>query len=61
MKSFLCAVLLVCAASPVVVLAQQQDQYGSGESYEYGQDYGQDNLYHDYAMKQQEKELGNVG
>jgi hypothetical protein len=32
--------------------AQQYD-YEQGE---YGQDYDQDNLYHDYAMKQQEKE-----
>jgi hypothetical protein len=27
---------------------------------EYGQDYTQDSLYHDYAMKQQEKEVGKA-
>lgn len=32
--------------------AQEYD-YEQGE---YGQDYAQDNLYHDYAMKQQEKD-----
>eukprot|EP00980_Cylindrotheca_fusiformis_P004164 scaffold909_cov135-Cylindrotheca_fusiformis.AAC.21 len=33
--------------------AQQYDY----DPVEYGQDYAQDNLYHDYAMKQQEKDV----
>lgn len=39
----------------VVALSAQQYDYEQGD---YGQDYGQDNLYHDYAMKQQEKDGG---
>lgn len=27
----------------------------------YGDEYSQDNLYHDYAMRQQEKEAGQAG
>jgi hypothetical protein len=49
LKSAICSLLLVTSGA-----AQQYDQepeYG-------GQDYGQDNLYHDYAIKQQEKEGG---
>ena len=34
--------------------AQQYDEYDQG----YSQDYTQDSLYHDYAMKQQEKDAG---
>ena len=40
--------VLVCT----LALASGQQQYD-----DYGDNYGQDNLYHDYAMKQQEKEL----
>jgi hypothetical protein len=35
---------------------QQYDDYDQG----YGQDYTQDSLYHDYAMKQQEKDVGQA-
>ena len=35
----------------LVASGAQQYDYDQGD---YGQDYGQDNLYHDYAMKQQE-------
>eukprot|EP00521_Asterionellopsis_glacialis_P002534 CAMPEP_0195259874 /NCGR_PEP_ID=MMETSP0706-20130129/8232_1 /TAXON_ID=33640 /ORGANISM="Asterionellopsis glacialis, Strain CCMP134" /LENGTH=121 /DNA_ID=CAMNT_0040313473 /DNA_START=52 /DNA_END=417 /DNA_ORIENTATION=- len=35
---------------------------GAQEYAEYGEDYSQqDNLYHDYAMRQQEKETGKAG
>jgi hypothetical protein len=41
--------VLVCTLAVVgSSTGQQYDDYG---------DYSQDNLYHDYAMKQQEKEL----
>jgi hypothetical protein len=34
-------------------------QYGDYDQ-DYGNDYSQDSLYHDYAMKQQEKEVGKA-
>ena len=43
-------VALVCAVSGQYDYDPQQD--GGGDSY------GQDSLYHDYAMRQQEKEVG---
>lgn len=47
-KLFLCSLLLASAG------AQEYNDYQ-----DYGQgEYAQDNLYHDYAMRQQEKEIG---
>lgn len=56
MKLLLGLILLV--ASPLALLA-------ATEYADYDQDYGnndyaQDNLYHDYAIKQQEKEIGKT-
>ena len=48
---------LTLAMLPVLLLGATQ--LGEFEQ-DYGQDYSQDNLYHDYAMKQQEKEVGKV-
>jgi hypothetical protein len=42
----------------LTLLGTKAQQYGYDQ--EYGQDYGQDSLYHDYAMKQQEKEIGKA-
>ncbi len=42
----------------IATLAATQ-QYGDYDQ-DYGQDYSQDSLYHDYAMKQQEKDVGKV-
>jgi hypothetical protein len=39
----------------MLLVSSGAQQYDYGQE-EYGQDYDQDNLYHDYAMKQQEKE-----
>jgi hypothetical protein len=48
-KFTLCSLLLVGSG------AQQYDDYPD-QGYE--GEYGQDSLYHDYAIKQQEKEVG---
>mmetsp|Transcript_89769 Transcript_89769/g.134543 ORF Transcript_89769/g.134543 Transcript_89769/m.134543 type:complete len:138 (+) Transcript_89769:42-455(+) len=56
LQAFLCCLLFLCTSTYRGVLAQ--DQYG--DNYDYGSDYGQDNLYHDYAIKQQEKEVGKA-
>jgi hypothetical protein len=40
----------------MLLVSSRAQQYDYNEQGEYGQDYDQDNLYHDYAMKQQEKE-----
>jgi hypothetical protein len=50
--------LLILVASPLFLLAASQ-QYGDYDQ-DYGNDYSQDSLYHDYAMKQQEKEIGKA-
>lgn len=50
-------VILTLAFLPTLLFAATQ--YGDYDQ-EYGQEYSQDNLYHDYAMKQQEKEVGKV-
>lgn len=39
-----------------LVVSQQYGDYDQ----DYGNDYSQDSLYHDYAMKQQEKEVGKA-
>jgi hypothetical protein len=49
LNSVVCSLLLASAG------AQQYDY-----DQDYGQDNAQDSLYHDYAMKQQEKETGKV-
>ena len=50
-RTLLCSLLLLTNSAAV---ASQSYDYDQG----YGEDnYGQDNLYHDYAMKQQEKEV----
>jgi hypothetical protein len=41
---------------PSSVAAQQYDTYDQ----DYGQDYTQDSLYHDYAMKQQQKDASKT-
>jgi len=56
MKSAL--TILVLVVSPFALLASAQS-YGDYEQ-DYREDYSQDSLYHDYAMKQQEKEIGNA-
>jgi hypothetical protein len=48
------AVVSTLALSSSTVTGQQYDDYDQG----YSQDYTQDSLYHDYAMKQQEKDAG---
>jgi hypothetical protein len=47
---------LTLAALAVAAASQQYGDYDQ----DYGNDYSQDNLYHDYAMKQQEKEVGKA-
>ena len=52
--------LLLCAS---LVLGQQNDyseNYGDYQDYggDGGEDYYQDNLYHDYAQRQQDKQAG---
>lgn len=51
-------IILALVALPAMSIAATQ-QYGDYDQ-EYGQEYGQDSLYHDYAMKQQEKEIGKA-
>lgn len=43
---------LVLVSNHAITVNAQQD---------YDQDYGQDNLYHDYAMRQEEKEAAATG
>jgi len=45
---------LLSILSVVALLLQQSH----AQQYDYEQDYAQDNLYHDYAAKQQEKAVG---
>ena len=53
-------VIQVLAAMCLLILSApvQGSQYNNNDGYD---DYGQDNLYHDYAMKQQEKEAAAGG
>ena len=48
--------VLTLAVLTALVAAQQYGDYDQ----DYGNDYSQDSLYHDYAMKQQEKEVGKA-
>ena len=50
--------LRVLTLAVFTALASSQ-QYGDYDQ-DYGNDYSQDSLYHDYAMKQQEKEVGKA-
>ena len=59
MKAAVIPLLVFLVASPLAVLAATQS-YGDYDQ-DYGNnDYSQDSLYHDYAMKQQEKEIGKA-
>jgi hypothetical protein len=59
MKAALFPLLVLLVASPLAILAATQS-YGDYDQ-DYGNnDYSQDSLYHDYAMKQQEKEIGKA-
>jgi hypothetical protein len=51
---------LLFAFTSSLVLCSTIGQYDDYNQPEYGQDYTQDSLYHDYAMKQQEKEVGKA-
>ncbi|CAJ1955261.1 unnamed protein product [Cylindrotheca closterium] len=50
--------LLLC--TPSTIFAQQYDD-DYQEYQDYGGDYGQDTLYHDYAERQENKGVGNTG
>jgi hypothetical protein len=54
-RRLLLVVAIVLALSSRTT-GQQYDDYDQG----YGQDYTQDSLYHDYAVKQQQKEVGKA-
>ena len=49
------SLLVVALVALLMSTASGQYDYDPGQE---GGDYGSDNLYHDYAMRQQEKEVG---
>lgn len=55
MKTSSKSILLVVLVALLMSTANGQYDYDPGQE---GGDYGSDNLYHDYAMRQQEKEVG---
>lgn len=68
-RLFLIMFLALSTSSSSYCSAQQagDDNYGGGDYYDQGagqqggaDDYAQDNLYHDYALRQQEKAVGGA-
>ena len=50
--------LLLAILGTLILCNTNGQQYDYDQ--DYGQDYTQDSLYHDYAIKQQEKEVGKA-